>query len=172
MALGRKNPPANARDVRDTSSIPKSGRSPGAGHSNPLQSSCRKNPMDRGAWQATVHRVAESRTRLSAWAHPQYTFGISQSRSCLYSLHALPRPIGLGPAFLAHYSWKNESTICKVINRAEHLGRFHKCSRSSPMSRWGEFAGFCLRRCWRSSKKPQPCRPLLMAWMGQGRRGT
>ena len=51
-----KNPPANARDVRDRGSIPGSGRSPGGRHGNPiLQCSCLENPMDRGAWWATVH---------------------------------------------------------------------------------------------------------------------
>ena len=54
-----KNPPANAGDVRDASSIPGSGRSPGGGHGNPLQYSCLGNPMDRGAWQAIVHGVRE-----------------------------------------------------------------------------------------------------------------
>ena len=44
--------------------IPWSGRSPGGGHGNPLQYSCLENPMDRGAWQATVHRVAKNRTQL------------------------------------------------------------------------------------------------------------
>jgi len=50
-----KNPPANAGDARDTGLILVSGRSPGGRHSNPLQCSCLENPMDRGAWQATVH---------------------------------------------------------------------------------------------------------------------
>ena len=44
---------------------PRLGRSPGGGHGNPLQDSCLENPMDRGAWQATVHGVAKSQTRLS-----------------------------------------------------------------------------------------------------------
>ena len=51
-----KNPPANAGD---TGSIPGSGRSLGVGNGNLLQYSCLKNPMDRRAWQAKVHRVAE-----------------------------------------------------------------------------------------------------------------
>ena len=51
-----KNTPAKAGDLRDAGSIPGSGRSPGGGHGNPLQYSCLENPMDRGAWQATVHR--------------------------------------------------------------------------------------------------------------------
>ena len=49
VALAVKNLSANARDVRDTSLIPGSGRSPGGGHGNPLQYSCLENPMDRGA---------------------------------------------------------------------------------------------------------------------------
>ena len=57
-----KNLPANAGDLRDEGSIPRSGRSPGGGHSNPFQYSCLENPMDREDWQATVHRVAQSPT--------------------------------------------------------------------------------------------------------------
>ena len=49
----------------NVSSIPGSGRSPGGRHRNPLQCSCLENPMDRGAWQARVHGVAKSQTRLS-----------------------------------------------------------------------------------------------------------
>ena len=52
--------PVNTGDVRDTVSIPESGRSPGEGNDNPLKYSCLENPMDSGAWQAAVHRVAES----------------------------------------------------------------------------------------------------------------
>ena len=62
VVLVVKNPPANARDIRDVDLIPGSGRSPGAGNGNPLQYSCLENPMDRGAWQATVHGVAQSQT--------------------------------------------------------------------------------------------------------------
>ena len=57
-----KNPPANAGDIRDMDSIPGSGRSPGEGNGNPLQYSCLGNPMDRVAWQATVHRVTKTQT--------------------------------------------------------------------------------------------------------------
>ena len=55
-----KSPPANKGGIRDSGSIPGSGRSPRGGHGNPLQYSCLENPMDRGAWRATVHGVAES----------------------------------------------------------------------------------------------------------------
>ena len=63
-ALVVKNPPDNA-GARHTGLIPGLGRSPGGGHGNPLQDSCLKNPMDRGAWRAAVLRVAQSRTQLS-----------------------------------------------------------------------------------------------------------
>ena len=55
-----KNLPASAGDKRDVGSIPESGRSPGGRHGNPLQYSCLENPMDGGAWRATVHGIAES----------------------------------------------------------------------------------------------------------------
>ena len=64
IALVVKVSPANAEYVRDTGSISGSGRPPGGGHGNPLQYSCLKNPMDRGAWWATVHSVARSQTLL------------------------------------------------------------------------------------------------------------
>ena len=51
----------SASNAGDLGSIPGSGRSPGGGHGNPLQSSCLENPMDRGVWQVAVHRVAKSR---------------------------------------------------------------------------------------------------------------
>ena len=54
-----KNLPANAGDIRDVASIPGSGRSAGGGHGSSFQYSCLENPMDRRAWQATVHKVAE-----------------------------------------------------------------------------------------------------------------
>ena len=55
---------ASAYNVGDLGSIPGSGRSPGEGNGNLLQYSCLKNPMDRGAWYATVHGVTKSQTRL------------------------------------------------------------------------------------------------------------
>ena len=68
MALVVKNLPANAGDIRDSWS----GRSPGGEHGNLLQYSCLENPMDRGAWQAAVHRVAElDTTETTQHAHTQ-----------------------------------------------------------------------------------------------------
>ena len=54
---------ASAWNVGDPGLIPELGSSPGEGHGNPLQYSCLENPMDRGAWQATVHGVAKSQTQ-------------------------------------------------------------------------------------------------------------
>ena len=60
-----KNLPANAGEVRDTGLIPRLVRSPGGEHDNPFQYSCLENPMDRGVWWATAHRVAKSQTQLN-----------------------------------------------------------------------------------------------------------
>ena len=65
MALVVKNQPSNAGDIGDWSSIPESGRSPRGGHGNLPQYSCLENPMDRGAWRATVIRLTKSKAWLS-----------------------------------------------------------------------------------------------------------
>ena len=62
VALVVNNPHVNARNIRDASSIPGSGRSLGGGHGNPLQYSCLENPVDGRAWRSTVHRITKSRT--------------------------------------------------------------------------------------------------------------
>ena len=70
--------------------LPGSGRSPGEGNGSPLQYSCLENPMDRGAWWAAVHRVAQSRAQLSDWhctvvcnlPHPRLPQLCPQSRLC------------------------------------------------------------------------------------------
>ena len=64
----------SACNGRDLGSIPESGRSPGGRIAYPLQYSCLENPTNRGAWRATVHWVAKSRTRLSDY-HFHFTFG-------------------------------------------------------------------------------------------------
>ena len=60
--INGKESACNAGDARDTSSVPRSGRSPGGMHGNPLQYSYLENPMDRRVWQAIVHGEAESDT--------------------------------------------------------------------------------------------------------------
>ena len=86
--LSGKESACNAEDTGDVGLILGSGRSPGGGKDNPLQYSCLENPMDRGAWQATVHRVAKSQTRLSDFIHththkPADGHCSHQSKRCL-----------------------------------------------------------------------------------------
>ena len=64
VALAIKSPPVSAGDIRDVGSIPGSGRSLRGGHGNLLRYPCLENPMDRGAWWATVLRVTKSQTQL------------------------------------------------------------------------------------------------------------
>ena len=69
-----KNLPAYAGDIRDSGSVLGLGRAPGGGNGNPLQYSCLENPMDRGAWRATVHGVAKSWIQLKQLSTAQYSF--------------------------------------------------------------------------------------------------
>ena len=70
-----KNPPANAGDVRDSGSIPGSGRLPGGGHGNHSSILAWRIPMDRGAWRATVHGVAENPMQLKPLSmHTHFLF--------------------------------------------------------------------------------------------------
>ena len=85
MAQLVKNLPANAGDAEDTGSIPGWGRSPGEGNGNLLQHSCLENPMDRGAWQATVHVVTNSQTQLRAWVRAHtHTHTITELKTLPY----------------------------------------------------------------------------------------
>ena len=71
--LGSSNGEESACNAGDQGSVPGSGRSPGKGHGNSLQHSCLENPMDRGAWCVTVHRVTKSQTRLKRLNLAQHT---------------------------------------------------------------------------------------------------
>ena len=79
-----KNSPVNAEDAHW---IPESGRSPGEGHSNPLQYACLENPMDRGAWWATVHSVAKELDTTEATSHTHISFYIYLYKCvvCIYT---------------------------------------------------------------------------------------
>ena len=98
MVLVLKNLSANAGDIRDAGSIPGSGRSSEGGNGNPLHYSCLENPMDRGAWRATVHRVIRSQTwmkwlstallSMEIWCtHGIWDFSKSQSEYKVGVLH-------------------------------------------------------------------------------------
>ena len=62
MTVVIKNLPSNTEDIRDVGSVPGLGRFSGEGNGNSLQYSCLENPIDKGAWQATVHGVAKNQT--------------------------------------------------------------------------------------------------------------
>ena len=68
VVLVVENPPVNAGGIRDMTLIPKS-RAPGGGHGNPLQYSCLKNPLDRGAWRSWGHKESDMTERLSIAQH-------------------------------------------------------------------------------------------------------
>ena len=110
MVLVAKNTHANAGDTRHVSSIPGSGRSLEEGHGNPLQYSCLKNPMDRGAWQTTTHGVVKSQTRLS-----DFTF--------TFHFHALEKEMATHSSVLA---WRIPGTgepgglLSMGLHRVEH----------------------------------------------------
>jgi len=88
VALVVKNPPANAEDIRGVGLIPELGRSAGGGHGNPLQYSYLENPIDRGAWWATVHKFTQSQTQLKQLSilthrHTYYQVALSiEPRTC------------------------------------------------------------------------------------------
>ena len=119
-----ENLPAKAGDLRDSSSIFESGRSPVGGRGNPLQYSCLENPIDRGAWQVTVHRVAKSWTQLKWLSTHKSTF---QMLLCYISLsvyyffthhckfiHIIRRSLGLFILLLSS-PW-HIPTICCLSN--------------------------------------------------------
>ena len=82
MTLVVKNPTANAGDLRDVGLIPRSERFPGKGHGNSLQYSCLENLIDRGVWQASVHRVVKRETRLKR--HSMHACRLLHCRQILY----------------------------------------------------------------------------------------
>ena len=107
-----KNPPANARHLRNGGSVPGLGRTPGEGNSNPLHYSCLENPMDRGAWWVTVHRVTKSQAQLSDWARMHACPWSSRRRitpatvwDCGWG-HSLPKLCAYGGGRWGYKDWK------------------------------------------------------------------
>ena len=119
-----KNPPANGGDTRDMGSIPRSGRSPGGGHDNPLQYSCLGNPMDREAWWAIVHGVSKSQTRLSTHTHT-HTHTHTEPMDCTTPSVNSNRNSGLWVMIM--HQW--HSTLVEDIGN----GAGHACMRARDM---------------------------------------
>ena len=116
-----KNPPVSAGSIRDSGSIPGLGRSPGGRHGNPLQYSCLENPMERGAWWATVHRLTKSRTQLHIHSRKHHSFyGVSstetamRSQSLLYPQH-LQRGLVPGRSFINVFGINMLQGMCCLL---------------------------------------------------------
>ena len=95
--------------------IPRSGRSPGREHGNPLQYSCLENPMDRKAWQAIVHGVAKSQTGLKWLSKHVFPWWLSgkecafQCRRCEFHPQCQEDPLELGNGYPLQYSYLENS---------------------------------------------------------------
>ena len=92
---------ASAYNVEDLGSIPGLGRSPGEGNGSPLQYSCLENPMDKGAWWATVHGVTKSWTQLSDFT---FTFSANEVATSPFPIYipCLPQPLICFQKIFAH----------------------------------------------------------------------
>ena len=109
--LSSKESTCKARVAGDAGSVPVSGRSPGGGHGNPLQYSCLGNPMDQGAWWATVHAVTKSQTLfVSDWTTNTHT-----NKGCISN------PNNLGCGFPLKSSCENMEISLLNVD-LKHLG--------------------------------------------------
>ena len=80
-----KEPACQCRSRRDAGSIPRSRRSSGGGHGNPIEYSCLENPMNRGAWLATVHKVTQGQTWLKQFC--THTSDVNNISPCLHHVN-------------------------------------------------------------------------------------
>ena len=142
--------PANARDLRDPGSIPELGKSPGGGHSNPLQYPCLENPMDRGAWTVTIHRVTQSQTWLKQlstarpwnWQNytPPRTSLVAQTVKCLPTMQET-RVRSLGWEYaLEKEMATHSSTLVWKIPWTEEPGRLQSMGSQRVGHDWNNLA--------------------------------
>ena len=124
-------------DTRDEGLIPGLRRSPGGGNGNPLQYSCLGNPMDRGTWQAIVHGVTKSWTRLSYCA-------------CTHKIqtHSLTPEEGK-----ASRDWGQSLKANDLINCAD-VRSFHKISKGQGLTGWGTQGDLGRVSHWQRSSVP------------------
>ena len=107
----------NAGDISDVGSIPGSRRSPGGGHGNPFQYSCLENPMDRGAWWATVHKAAKSWTQLK-WL---YTFVWPKYNYILNEILAIPLKEICSQNITLQDKHTSQYAYCSTVHNSEKL---------------------------------------------------
>ena len=134
VTLAVKNlPTASAGDLREGGLIPGCGRSPREGNGNPLQSSCLQNPMNRGAWRATVHEVAKSWTRLSDFT---FTFHSSCSMNPpFYPVCISYRPVHTSvqryrSLFIPHLSSATEEAFSEHSSTMRSLSSGSSCCQN------------------------------------------
>ena len=125
-----KNLPVNAGDTGDAGLIPGLGRCLGGGHGNPLQYSCLENPMDRGAWWATVHRVAKSRIQLKQLSTHLYVYGLckwfsGKESTCQCSRHRRHKFDPWVEKIPWRRSWQPIQYSCLEIPWTEEPGGLH-----------------------------------------------
>ena len=134
-----KNPPVNAGATGDAGSIPGWGRFPGGGHGNLLQHSCLENPMDRGAWWATVHGVSKSRTQLKPVT----------MHSCMVNMniHCLCKSTGVDYHFLLQRTFPTQGSNPGLLHCRQTL--YHLSHKQSPFVayRYQELQMFAKVKC-------------------------
>ena len=111
----------------DLGLIPGLGRSPGGGHGNPPQYSCLENPMDRGAWGATVHRVAKSRTRRKRRSMRAHTHAHTRTHPASFC-----RPQFLLALFHLHLSFLSEGQPHSLQALALEVNAIHRLFNQLP----------------------------------------
>ena len=131
-----KNPLCNAGDPGP---VPGLGRSPGEENGNPLQCSCKENPMDRGAWRAVVRRVVESQTRLHDHVHTH------KKKHKHYGKHFI-----VPPKSHTSVSNRNNGCVCVTVQSAKHFPARARIQRmaatpdSAPVGLWWPWLAPCL----------------------------
>ena len=135
-----KNRPINAGEVRDTGFIPGSGRSPGGGKGNPLQYPCLGNPMDRGAWRATVYRVAKSQIRLKQRSMPSRL------------MNNKTKGRGHNSVFLSSQGSVLPYSLSHVTSVSGHQCSFQVLLHTAPLSLW--HSQICNNTCFENEFVP------------------
>ena len=140
-----KNTPVNAGDLRDMSSIPGLGRSPGEGNGNPLHYSCLENAMDRGPWWSTVHTAAKRQagprwfsTHRHTYANSAWntTFKIQSDWKTMFNYipaHLLISHSILFPCELSHTSWQIDGETMETVADFIFLGSKITADCDTPM---------------------------------------
>ena len=141
-----KNLAANAGDTRDAGLIPGSGRSPDGGRSNPLQYSCLENPMDRGAWVATVHGVLQARVLEWVAVPTSRESSPSTDQTHVSSISCTGRQVLYHYCHLGSHSW-----VCMGTQSCLTL-----CNPSTTVYQAPRSMGFSMQEFWCASPFPSP----------------